>query len=163
MDALVHFEHEGGDPMSGEIGPILAVDPGEKRIGIAISDPSATLARPLEVIFHVSMKIDGAAIAALASENQVKMILVGLPMGSQNEEIPQTRHAKKLIESIASQTNLPVIGWDEWGSTQSARQVLIETGVSRSKRGGHQDALAASMILRSYLDGRDAQKGSKND
>jgi putative Holliday junction resolvase len=133
-------------------GRLMAVDPGEKHIGIAVSDPTATLASPLTVIDHVSLILDGAQIARLAEENQVRMIIVGLPTGGQGEEIPQTRHANKLIESIKNQTDLPIIGWDEWGSTQRARQTLIEMGSPRSKRGGHQDALAAAMILRVYIE-----------
>jgi putative Holliday junction resolvase len=138
--------------MSTLAGPILAIDPGEKRIGVAISDESATLARPLMIIEHISMKMDAAQIAQIAGEHQVKLIVVGLPLGEHGEELPQTRHAKKLIENLQTQTDLPIESWDEWGSTQTARQVLIEVGIPRSKRGGHQDALAAAAILRSYLD-----------
>jgi putative Holliday junction resolvase len=133
-------------------GPILAVDPGEKHIGIAISDETAILARPLIMINHTSMKLDAAQIAKIAEENHATRIIVGLPMGHNGTELPQTRHARKLIESVQRQTAILVEGWDEWGSTQAARNVLIEVGAQRSKRGGHQDALAAAMILRSYLD-----------
>lgn len=142
---------------------ILAVDPGEKNIGVAISDPSATLARSLSVIRHVSMIIDGAQIARLAEENQAGLIIVGLPTGPEGEEIPQTRHAKKLIDSIQTQTGIPVIPWDEWGSTKNARGALIDAGVSRTKRGGHQDAMAAAIILRSYLESKNFLKGTENE
>lgn len=138
--------------MSGLKGPILAVDPGEKHIGIAISDETAILARPLIVIDHLSMKLDAAQVAQIAEENRAMKIIVGLPLGTDGVELPQTRHARKFIEAIESQTAIVVEGWDEWGSTQAARKVLIEVGAQRSKRGGHQDSLAAAMILRSYLD-----------
>jgi putative holliday junction resolvase len=142
---------------------ILAVDPGEKRIGIAISDPTATLSNPLTVINHISLKLDSALIASLANENQAGLIIVGMPKGSHDEEIPQTRHALRLIEGIRSQTGIPVIGWDEWGSTQDARQALIDAGVSRSKRGGHQDSLAAAMILRSYIEANKPDGDDENE
>lgn len=135
-----------------ESGRLLAVDPGEKRIGIALSDETGTIASPLEVLIHVSMAIDAAQIAGLAEQNHVKTIVVGVPTGGQGEEIPQTRHARKLIENICSQTRIPVIGWDEWGSTRKAREILIESGRQRSKRGGHQDALAAAVILKNFIE-----------
>jgi len=138
--------------MNKENARILAVDPGEKNIGIAISDPGGILARPLTVLRHVSMILDSAQIANLAEENLVGMIIVGMPSGPDGEEIPQTRHAGKLIDSIRTQTQITVLAWDEWGSTKKARSALIDAGVNRSKRGGHQDALAAAMILQSYLD-----------
>lgn len=133
-------------------GRILAVDPGEKNIGLALSDETATLARPLMVIRHVSKKIDAASIAAIAQENQAVRIVVGASAGVKGEIIPQTRHAKALAEAIQSQTDCPVQLWDEYGTTHEAQNLLIEMGVPKGKRGGHQDALAASMILQSYLD-----------
>jgi putative Holliday junction resolvase len=96
---------------------ILAIDPGEKHIGLAISDPTATIAAPLTVLQHVSRPIDAAAIAELA-------------------------------------TQLPLTTWDESFSTQAARQARIGMGVSRRKRKGHLDELAATVILQSFLDAR---------
>jgi putative Holliday junction resolvase len=152
MDSLVKPEHPNRGALVIDVGRLLAVDPGEKRIGIAISDETGTLASPLEVLLHVSMTIDAAQIAGLAMENGVKTIIVGVPTGGQGEEIPQTRHAQKLIESIRSQTQIPVIGWDEWGSTKKALEILIASGRSKTKRGGHQDALAAAVILNNYIE-----------
>ncbi len=146
--------------MSKLTGPILAVDPGEKHIGIAISDETATLARPLMVIDHVSMKLDAGQIAQIAVENGATYIIVGLPTGEMGKEIPQTRHARKLIQAIQDQTSISVDSWDEWGTTQTARSILVDVGVQRSKRGGHQDALAAAAILRSYLDSMNPMEGT---
>jgi putative Holliday junction resolvase len=133
-------------------GRILAVDPGEKRIGIAISDPTSTIAKPLSVIRHTSMILDCAGIANLASENQVIRIVVGQPWGVDGEETPQTRHSQKLADMLKSQTVIPIELWDESGSTQAARHARISMGVSRRKRSGHLDDLAAVVILQSYLD-----------
>jgi putative Holliday junction resolvase len=138
--------------MMKDTGRILAVDPGEKNIGIALSDPTETLAAPLTVVKHVSLTIDAAQVASLAEENSARLIIVGMPVGSQGEELPQTRHARKFIDIIKTQTSIPVEGWDEWGSTKQARETMIELGSPRSKRGGHQDALAAAMILRGYIE-----------
>lgn len=133
---------------------ILAVDPGEKRIGMAISDPTFTIASPLIVIEHVSMAIDAAQIGQAASEHNAIAIIVGEALGSDGEETPASRHAVKLAEAIHRQVQIPVILWDESGSTQAARQAKLELGASRARRSGHFDEYAAVVILQSYLDER---------
>ncbi len=135
---------------------ILAIDPGEKRIGVAISDPTMTIASPLTVLKHVSMAIDAAQIAQLAVENDVTTIVVGQALGADGEETPASRHANKLADAIRTQVLIPVNLWDESGSTQTARQAKIELGLSRGRRSGHMDELAAVVILQSYLDERNA-------
>lgn len=131
---------------------ILAVDHGEKHIGLAISDPTATIASPLRVIQHVSRLMDAAQVANLASENDAGLIVVGQSFDEEGKPNLAGRRAAKFAEALKGQTQLPVILWDESFSTQDARAVRIEMGVSRKKRAGHMDELAAVMILRSYLD-----------
>jgi len=131
---------------------ILAVDPGEKRLGIAISDPSGTIANPLKVIQHVSRIIDAAAIAQIASEQQAGRIVVGQALDMDNLPTLQSRRAARLAAAIRQQIDLPVELWDESDSTQAARQARIAMGVSRRKRSGHLDDLAATFILQTYLD-----------
>lgn len=131
---------------------ILAVDPGEKNIGLALSDPTATLARPLQIVKHSSMTMDAAVISQIALENGVCRIIVGCPTGPDGEMIRQSRHSQKLAETIQLQCNLPVELWNENDSTQTARKNLIEMNIGVTKRGGHQDAVAAAVILQSYLD-----------
>jgi putative Holliday junction resolvase len=149
--------------MTSVDGRILAVDPGEKKLGLALSDPSGSLASPLTVIKHESLLLDAGQIASLAEENGAVLIIVGLALAEGGEEIPQTRHARKLIDAIRGQTAITVSGWDEWGSTNQARKTLIAAGVRQSRRGGHQDALAAAMILRSYIDAHPASGDSTNE
>ncbi|NLG72521.1 MAG: Holliday junction resolvase RuvX [Chloroflexi bacterium] len=134
---------------------ILAVDPGEKRLGIAISDPTATIASPLTVLKHVSRAEDAAAIVRLAVEHSAGMIIVGTALDDEGEETLQSRKAARLAEVIRTLTDLPVALWDESGSTQEARAARLAMGVSRKKRRGHMDDLAAAVILQSYLDARD--------
>ena len=131
---------------------VLAVDTGEKRLGIAISDPSGTIANPLTVLKHVARPIDAAAIASLAQEHEAGLIVVGQALDADDQPTPQSRRAERLAEAIRLQTALPVVLWDESGSTQTARQARIQMGVSRRKRAGHLDDLAAAVILQSYLD-----------
>lgn len=131
---------------------ILAVDPGEKNIGIAISDPTGTIANPLTIIKHVSRLINAATIAQLATENDAKLILVGQALNEEGKSTPQSRRSVRLAAAVKSQTDLPVELWDESGSTQAARQAQIMMGTSRKKRAGHLDDLAATYILQTYLD-----------
>ncbi len=133
-------------------GRILAVDPGEKRLGIALSDPTGVIASPLMVLKHVSRALDAAQIAALAADHEAVKIVIGQALDADGQPTPQSRHAEKLAEAIREQTSLPVELWDESGSTQEARSARIALGVSRRRRSGHLDEIAATVILQSYLD-----------
>lgn len=145
---------------------ILAVDPGEKRLGIAISDPTGVIANPLTVIKHTARLLDAAAVAALAVEHGAGKIIVGHTLDSENQPTPQGRSAARLAEAIRSQSELPVEMWDESGSTQAALQAHIAIGGSRRSRQqrghGHLDDLAATYILQTYLDAQaDAQANAQ--
>jgi putative Holliday junction resolvase len=131
---------------------ILAVDPGEKHLGIAISDPTNTIANPLTVLKHVSRPVDAATIACLAQDNQVGLIVVGQALNEENHPTPQSRRASRLADALRAQIDLPVKLWDESGSTQAARAARIAMGSSRRKRRGHLDDIAATYILQTYLD-----------
>jgi putative pre-16S rRNA nuclease len=131
---------------------ILAVDHGEKQIGLALSDPTATIASPLKVIKHVSRLMDAAQVANLASENEVVLIVIGQSYDEEGRPNLAGRRAAKFAEALKEQTQIPVVLWDESFSTQDARAARIEMGVSRKKRAGNMDELAAVMILKSYLD-----------
>jgi putative holliday junction resolvase len=131
---------------------ILAVDHGEKQIGLALSDPTATIASPLKVIKHVSRLMDAAQVANLAAENDATLIVIGQSYDEEGRPNLAGRRAAKFAEALKEQTQIPVILWDESFSTQDARATRIELGVSRKKRAGHMDELAAVMILKSYLD-----------
>ena len=133
---------------------ILAVDHGEKRIGLALSDPTGTIASPLTVIKHVSRLLDAAQVANLAAENEVGLIVIGQSFDEEGNPNLAGRRAAKFAEALKEQTNTPIELFDESFSTQDARATRIEMGVSRKKRAGHMDELAAVMILRSYLESR---------
>ena len=131
---------------------VLAVDPGEKRLGLALSDPTGTIANPLTVLRHTSRPIDAAAIAEIARENEVGLIVIGESMDDENSPTPQSRRAGRLAAAIREQIDLPVVLWDEYGSTQAARSARIALGASGRRRKGHMDELAATFILQTYLD-----------
>ena len=137
---------------------ILAVDPGEKRLGIAVSDSTGTIANPLTLIKHFSRPIDAATIAQLASENDCGHIIVGQALDIEGKPTHQGRRAKRLAAAIRIQTDIKVDLWDETDSTQTARAARIALGSPRRKRRGHLDALAATVILQTYLDARLEEK-----
>ncbi len=131
---------------------ILGIDPGDRNIGVAISDPTGTIASPLTVIQHVSRPIDAATIATLARENHVGKIIVGQSFDMDGKPNYQGRKAARLAAAVRTQIEVPVELWDEAYSTQMARSARITLGSSRSKREGHLDELAATVILQSYID-----------
>lgn len=133
---------------------ILAVDHGEKRIGLALSDPTATFASPLTVIKHVSRLLDTAQVANMANENGVGLIVIGQSFDEKGNLNLAGQRAAKFAEALKEQTQIPVELFDESFSTQDARATRIEMGVSRKKRSGHMDELAAVMILRSYIESK---------
>ena len=110
-------------------GRVLAVDPGDQRIGLAISDPSRAIANPLRVIQHVARKVDAALIAQIASEEGVIIIVVGQPLDDEGEIGPAARKAGRLAEAIRGQTECPVELWDE--SSEYARCVARPAGDGR--------------------------------
>ena len=131
---------------------ILAVDHGEKRIGLALSDPTATIASPLQVIKHTTRLMDAAQVANLASENNVELIIIGQSFDEEGKPNLAGRRAANFADVLKEQTDIPVELVDEFFSTQDARSTVIEMGLPRKKRRGHHDALAAVMILRSYIE-----------
>jgi len=130
----------------------LCVDPGEVRIGVAISDETGTLARPLAILGHISREIDAKAIMQLALQNQVDAIVVGQALDSNGKPGPKARSAGRLAEALQALGEMPVYLWDESHSSQEAAELLIASGVSRKKRSQPIDDLAAAVILQDFLE-----------
>lgn len=130
---------------------VLAVDPGDKRIGLAISDPTGTISRPLEVIKHQSRHKDAERIIAIANEQGVQMIVVGWALDADGEVGYSARKSKRLADVIREKSDFQVKMWDESGTTQEAIQSRIAMGVSRKNRSGHLDDVAASILLQDFL------------
>jgi putative Holliday junction resolvase len=131
---------------------ILAVDPGSKRIGIAISDSTGTIANPLAVLDHISRLVDAAAVAEIAKTHVAGLIVVGQSLDDDGDPTFEGRRAGRFAQALTTQTGLTVKIWDESLTTQDARAARIEMGVSRKNRSGHLDSLAATVLLQSYLD-----------
>lgn len=131
---------------------IFAVDPGTKRIGLAISDPTGTIANPLAVILHVARLVDAAAVAELAASHAAGLIVIGQSYDDEGNPSFEGRRSMRFAEALKIQTTIPVILWDESFTTQAARLARLEMGASRKSRSGHLDDLAATALLQSYLD-----------
>jgi len=130
---------------------ILAVDPGEKRIGLAISDPTGMLARPLTIIQHKARAIDAQAIVKIAEENSCSLIIVGQALDSEGQIGYRARKSGRLAEELGKHTKIKITLWDESGTTMTAIQRRINSGISKKKRKKALDGLAAAVLLEDYL------------
>ena len=131
---------------------VLAVDYGEKRIGLAVSDELGITASPLMTL---TRRIDDETvrqIAQLASKLQVAQIVVGLPRRTDEQEGEMERKVKAFAEKLRQAVSVPVVLFDERFTTRIAEQVLLEADLSRRKRKQVRDRLAAVILLLSYLD-----------
>jgi putative Holliday junction resolvase len=127
---------------------ILAIDPGEKRIGLALSDPTGIIASPLTVLEHISRAENANRIIEIAQTKEVGQIIVGYSTDDEGNPTFSGRQARRL----AAQINFEVLLWEEAFSTKEAQQSRIEAGIGKQKRKGHQDQIAATIILQSYLE-----------
>jgi len=133
---------------------ILGLDVGDRRIGLAISDPNGQVAVPLRTLHRTAQ--DGAvdAIAALVAEENVEAIVVGLPLRMDGSAGSQAESVEEFVRQLLPAVNVPVTLWDERLSTVQAEQLLRRDGPPSRKRKAEQDALAAAIILQGYLDSR---------
>jgi putative Holliday junction resolvase len=131
---------------------VLGVDPGTRRIGLAVSDALGITARPLYAIESKGYRADAAQVAEAADAQGAESIVVGLPLHMSGRESPAAKRARRLVQALRRATTLPVEIWDERLSTVEAAGIMIEAGVAREKRRDRIDAAAAAVILQSYLD-----------
>lgn len=131
---------------------ILAVDLGEKNIGLAISDMSGMIAKPLETFHHKNREWDAQHIAEKADTAGASIILIGQALDSEGQIGSAARHAIKVADTVRSFFQGEVMLWDESGSTDAAKGNYVEMGIPKMKRRGHLDASAAAWILQDYLD-----------
>lgn len=135
-------------------GRILGLDLGEKRLGIALSDPSRTVASPLATIPHRSQREDIERIAALSREHEVAAVVVGWPRNMDGTSGPPARRAEVFAQALRRALAVPVELWDERLSTVAADRALIEGNVARRRRRALRDRVAAALILQAWLDAR---------
>jgi putative Holliday junction resolvase len=125
---------------------VLGVDHGAKRVGLAISDETGTVAQS---IGHVA---SAAEVLRVAVERGAGKIIVGVPRRLDNTASAQTERALAFLAALRVATTLPVEGWDERLTTVQAERVLLEGNVRRAERKEKRDQIAAQLLLQSYLD-----------
>lgn len=132
---------------------VLGLDLGTRRIGVAVSDSSRTIASPLTVIQRSKRAADDhAAILRLVEEEEAVLIVIGLPLTMAGEIGPAARSATEESKRIAAATQRPVELFDERLTTVTADRVLKEAEISASARRRHVDKVAAAVMLQTWLD-----------
>jgi len=133
-------------------GRVLALDPGTRRVGVAVSDPLGISAQPHAVLDATAPGLM-AEIRRLSADLGVGQIVVGLPVSLNGGEGPAAAGARRFAGRVAEATGLPVHLLDERFTTVSAERVLVAAGLSGRKRRTVRDRVAAAVLLQAYLDG----------
>jgi putative Holliday junction resolvase len=133
----------------------LALDVGEVRVGVAVSDELELAAYPvLTYVRQGSLKKDVAAVSLIAAEQEVDAIVVGLPTSLDGSEGPQAKRTQGFARSLASAAKLPLVMWDESMTSVDAEERMLMLDFSRAKRKLVRDQWAAVIILETYLEYR---------
>jgi len=138
---------------------ILAVDTGERRIGLALSDPTETVAQPLVVVTLARPEDAAEVVAEAAGRYGAQAVVIGLPRHMNGQEGEGARQARALAATLAERLGLPVDLWDERLTTVIAQRALREAGVSGPRRRDKVDKMAAAVILQGYLEARRGRTG----
>ncbi len=137
----------------------LGIDYGKRRIGVALSDPGETIASPATTLEATgSGPEDARRILQWSAKNDAAGIVVGLPLNMDGSLGPQARLSQDLAEQLRRSGDLPVELWDERLSSFQADELMQTAGLSQARQKKHRDALAAQVILQSFLDARRAAK-----
>lgn len=129
----------------------LAIDPGEKRTGLAIGDDVMRMASPLEVITTTGDAARLAALERIIQREQPDAIVVGLPLHADGSESAGSRQARELARAIEARCAVPVHLYDERLTSFEADQRMSQTGLTRDQKKTRRDALAAAAILEDFL------------
>lgn len=136
------------------MGRILALDVGDVRIGIALSDLLKIIATPYATYARKSAAVDIRYICDLIKEKEVELICCGLPIMLDGSDSIQTTKVRQFIQQLQNIVKIPIVFTDERLSTYSAEQALLESNMSRQKRKEVIDKVAAAIILQQYLDNK---------
>jgi putative Holliday junction resolvase len=131
---------------------VLAIDLGAKRIGLAISDETRTIAFPAGVLASKGPKADVVALRALVAEREVGAIVVGLPIHMSGRRGPEAERAETFAAALGAATGLPVALLDERWTSRGAERALHEMGRSKKQQRGKVDEVAATLLLQTFLE-----------
>ena len=130
---------------------IMAVDYGDSKTGLAVCDCTETLASPVGVVHEKSMAKAAEKVVYATREFEVSMVVIGLPVNMDGTEGPRAAKSRRFGGILQSVLDIPVEYWDERNTTKSANVLLSESGTFGKKRKEVEDAVAASVLLDSYL------------
>ena len=133
-------------------GALLGVDPGEKRIGLAVCDPTRLIASPLETLQRRKFAEDSALLWAAAEKRGCVGLVIGLPLEMDGREGPSAQSAKAFARNLSQQKPLPILMWDERLTTAAVTRAMIEADMTRAKRAREVDKLAAAYMLQGAVD-----------
>ena len=131
---------------------VLALDVGERRIGMAMSDPLGITAQRAGTIERGTIKETLGHLREIAIRNGIGMVVVGLPLSMDGSRGTSAARVGRFTEELTRALTIPVTLWDERLTTAEADRLMRSAGISRKKRTGHLDEVAAQLILQSYLD-----------
>ena len=137
----------------------MALDVGNKRIGVALSDELQILAQPLYTIHRKGIERDIEEIVKIINDNNVEEVIVGLPKNMDGTTGIQGEKTIKFAEVLRQSTNRPLIMWDERMTTISARRIMIENDVKQKDKKNLVDTIAAVVILETYLSRKNMERG----
>lgn len=133
-------------------GALIGLDPGAKRVGVAVSDATRMIASPLETITRRRFADDAAAIFALYDGRSCAGFVVGLPLNMDGSAGPSAQAARAFARNLLGQRDAPLLLWDERLSSAAINRALIEADTTRARRAEIVDKLAASYVLQGVLD-----------
>ena len=141
----------------------LGLDLGDRRIGVALSDETGTLATGLDTIQRVGRRRDLRAVAELVARHDVGEVVVGLPRNMDGSLGARARKTLAFMDELKPRLRVPVVPWDERLTSALATQTLVEAGVSRRDRKSAVDKVSAVLILQNYLDYRKVAGAEERD
>ncbi|MGC0371556.1 MAG: hypothetical protein DGJ47_000245 [Rickettsiaceae bacterium] len=134
--------------------PLISVDYGAKKVGVAISDPSCNIAMPLMVIEELSDKIKVTKLLEIFNKHNIGGIVLGLPVNMDGSHSEQTKQTQEFVQRLEKRTKLPILLQDERLTSKAADSFLKQMGMSRKMRNKSDDSTAASLILETVLNSR---------
>jgi putative Holliday junction resolvase len=141
----------------------LGLDMGEKRIGVAVSDPSGSVATPVTVLDARRLASDLGPLRRLVDEYEVGELVVGLPLTMSGEEGPQAIAVRRAADAFSERLGIPVAYHDERLSSSCAERSMGEAGARSRERRGSVDKVAATLVLQGFLDAQRASDATEKD
>ncbi len=131
---------------------IIGIDYGERRVGVAISDPLGSIALGVETVSVTSLRDAVAKVSEICREKEAASVVVGLPLNMNGTRGPMVERVERFVAELTEKSGLAVVTYDERLSSAMVERTLLDADMSRRKRKGVRDMLAAQVILQGYLD-----------